>query len=67
MRNLLIVVLMAGCVWMGWRLADVERQRYALVTGVCDIDLAQPRSLDCLTNAQPRENWLWDLYYGLIG
>lgn len=67
MRNLLLLLLAVALGGVCWRLADVERQRYALVTGICDIDLAQPRSLDCLATAQPRENWLWDLYYGLIG
>lgn len=67
MRNVLIVFLMAGCTWMGWRLADVERQRYALVTGICDIEQAQPRSLDCLATAEPRVSWLWNLYYGILG
>lgn len=52
---------------MGWRLADVERQRYALVTGICDIEQAQPRSLDCLATAEPRVSWLWNLYYGILG
>lgn len=66
MRIAAIAVLAVALAWTGWRLADVERQRYALIVGLCWIDTAQPHSIDCLKTAEPRTNRLWDLYYGLI-
>jgi hypothetical protein len=67
MKTGIILVLFVGLGWAGWRLADVERQRYALLTGLCKIDATDLRSIDCLQNVEPRTSRLWDLYYGLTG
>ncbi len=66
MRNSIIVLLVVALGWSGWRLAEVERQRYALVTSLCQIDPANPRTVDCLRTAEPRSSRLWNFYYGLF-
>lgn len=66
MRSGMILLLLCALAWSGWRLADVERQRYALVTGLCQITASNPSSIECLRSAEPRESWLWNLYYGLV-
>jgi hypothetical protein len=61
MRAALILILAALVVWGAFRIADLERQRYALSTGLCAaFDPA------CLAAVQPRTSWAWNLYYGLI-
>lgn len=50
------------------RLADVERQRYALLIGLCQHDPQSARApLECLQTVEPRTSWLWNLWYGLRG
>ncbi|GCA52813.1 hypothetical protein KGO5_05279 [Sinorhizobium sp. KGO-5] len=66
MRSGIILLLLCALAWFGWRLADVERQRYALATGLCQINASNPRSIECLRGAEPRESWLWNLYHGLV-
>lgn len=61
----MIALLLVALGWTGWCLADVERQRYAMISGLCQIDVADPRSIDCLKTAEPRSGPLWNLYYGL--
>lgn len=64
--NLVIVVLAVVLCWLGGRLADVERQRYAMQVGLCGGGAtAKPALVDCLRSAQPRTSWWWNLYYGL--
>jgi hypothetical protein len=65
MRTAVILSLIFALGWTGLRLADVERQRYALITGICEIDHADSHSIDCLQSAEPRTSRLWNLYYGL--
>lgn len=67
MRGLLICLLVVALSWTCYRLADVERQRYALLLGICRFVPENPRSLDCLRDVQPRASWAWDLFYGLGG
>jgi hypothetical protein len=66
MRTAVILSLIFAFGWTGWRLADVERQRYPLLTGICEIEHADSHSIYCLQSAEPRTSRLWDLYYGLI-
>lgn len=66
MRILLILALAAALAFTAVRLADVERQRYAMFLGMCPRDEANLSVFfDCITNAQPRTSWTWDLWYGL--
>ena len=66
MRTALIVVLAAALAWASVRLADVERQRYAMFLGICPRDKTDLSAFfDCITHAQPRTSWMWDLWYGL--
>lgn len=71
MRTLLILALGASLVWTSLRLADVERQRYALVSGMCSTDPQSMSALidmmDCVVAAEPRTSWLWNLWYGQSG
>lgn len=48
------IVIAAALAFTAWQLAEAERQGYALVTGMCRVEAAEPRSLDCLRTAQPR-------------
>lgn len=66
MRILLILALAAALAFTAVRLADVERERYAMFLGMCPRDEANLSAFfDCITNAQPRTSWTWDLWYGL--
>ena len=56
MRTLVIIALLG---WTAWRLADVERQRYALAMGLCT-----PQEVSC--DVQSRTSWGWNLWYGLM-
>lgn len=68
MRGPSLVALVVLLVWTSIRLADVERQRYALLTGLCQPDPQSARALmDCLQAVEPRTSWLWNLWYGLRG
>ena len=58
------VILLLSIVALGltlWRVAEVERQRYALFTGHCD-----EFDIECLETADPRTSRLWNLYFGLV-
>ena len=44
MRVALIVILAGALAFTAVRLADVERQRYAMLVGLCDLDPAVPSS-----------------------
>ena len=37
MRVILILILLAALAWTGSRLAEVERQRHTLITGLCEL------------------------------
>lgn len=66
MRIFLIIILTAALAYTAVRLADVERQRYAMFLGMCPRDEANLSAFfDCITNAEPRASWTWDLLYGL--
>lgn len=66
MKDVTIGLLIAALSFTSYRLAEVENQRYALVTGLCAFNPADPRSLDCLENVETRTSPLWNLYYGLF-
>jgi hypothetical protein len=71
MRTLIILTLCASLAWTSLRLADVERQRYAMLAGMCQLEPQSARALldmlDCVETAEPRTSWLWNLWYGLVG
>jgi hypothetical protein len=61
-----VVLLTVLVLFLADRLVRVENQRYALMTGLCEIDHAAPRRLfECLEKAQTRTSWFWHLYYGI--
>jgi hypothetical protein len=61
-----VILLTVIAVFLADRLVRVENQRYALMTGLCEVDHAAPRSLfECLGKAQTRTLWFWHLYYGV--
>ena len=67
MRTLLLLLLIPALIWTGARLADVERQRYALFLGMCERSEADLGSFfRCLDDIQPRTSWSWNLWYGLM-
>ena len=59
--RLMLLLSIVALVLTLWRLADVERQRYALFVGICG-----PFAVDFLDSAEPRTNRLWNLHYGLV-
>lgn len=65
MKSMLIIVLAATLAFTAYRLGEVERQRYAMLVGMCPgtVSMIDPV---CVAAAQPRENALWNLYYGLM-
>ncbi len=68
MKNAVVLILITIVVWMGVRIADLERQNYAMITGLCAPET--PSSLpstECLMSVKSRESFLWDLFYGLLG
>jgi hypothetical protein len=65
MRNLLLALSLAACVFLAHRVVHLENQLYAMVTGLCThTELLTLRS-DCLGTVQTRTSWLWHLYYGV--
>lgn len=67
MKDTCIIGLLLALAWFGWRLADVKRQRYTLIFGLCASIEEGPQIFSCLENIQPRTSSLWNLYYGLKG
>ena len=66
LRTVFFLALIA-LAFTAYRLADVERQRYAMAAGLCEYNPDHPRQLqDCLATAQPRTSQLWNLFYGLF-
>lgn len=68
LKTAVLLVLVAIICWGAFRLADVERQRYAMQTGLCGG--APPAGLPaaaCLVSAQPRTSWWWNLFQGISG
>jgi len=65
MRSLLIIVLSSALAFTLYRLGEVERQRYAILAGMCPGTIAAIDPV-CAANAQPRENAWWNVYYGLM-
>ena len=65
MKSLIIVVLAAALAFVCFRLADVERQRYAMIVGMCPGTIS-PIDPMCVADAEPRENAAWNLLYGLM-
>ncbi|TCR60913.1 hypothetical protein EV560_115138 [Bosea sp. BK604] len=66
MKNAAIVVLSIAVVFLSYRLAAVENQRYAAVLNMCpDKVFGQNRA--CLSKIETRTSFFWHLYYGLRG
>ena len=66
--RVVVALLIALAVFLSDRLVRVENQRYALMTGLCEIDHAAPRRMfECLSKARTRTSWFWHLYYGVSG
>lgn len=60
-------VLLIVIAVLAWRLADVERRRYLLMTGMCQNTWELSVYVDCLETKQPRTSWWWNLFYGVRG
>ncbi|OWU80414.1 hypothetical protein ATO1_08665 [Phaeobacter sp. 22II1-1F12B] len=65
MRFSLILALVVLLIFVCVKLADVERQRYALVTGLCPLGMEPTEAIECLRVIRPRSSVLWNLFYGL--
>ena len=65
MKNTVIILLVILLVFTAIRLADVERQLYALITGMCLRNAENLSMFDCLSKVQPRSSNWWNLFYGL--
>ncbi|MDQ0422464.1 hypothetical protein J2045_003512 [Peteryoungia aggregata LMG 23059] len=65
MRTLALFVLAGISAFSLWRLGDVERERYALILGMCRNQSTLGLDANCLETVEPRESRLWDIYYGL--
>lgn len=65
MRIFLILLLAASLVFVSLRLADVERQRYALMLELCPTVMSTPDAWECLETVRPRVSVWFDFYYGL--
>lgn len=60
------VVLMVLLLWVSAALVRVENQRYAMFTGMCQVDHANPKPFwDCLERVETRTGWWWHLFYAL--
>lgn len=65
MRSIVLVLLAVALIYTGYRLAEVENQRYALSLGMCrsETSLIDAR---CLATVETRTGMLWHVYYGLF-
>jgi xanthine/uracil permease len=61
---MLVAALVVSLAFTLYRLGEIERQRYAMLVGLC---LGTITAIDpvCVASAQPRENAWWNIYYGL--
>ena len=68
MKNLILVVLVILCVWMGHRVVVLENYHYAVQLNFCN-EYANPSDLakreQCLNEKEVRTHWVWNLAYGL--
>lgn len=62
MRNASAFALVALVVFLAYRVAALENQRYALQIGMCE-----RTSSTCLEAVQTRTSWLWNLFHGIAG
>lgn len=63
-----ILIAAAMIAFLGWRVAELERQRYALFVGMCDRDPLDPLPwIRCVARENPRTSQWWNLYYGVTG
>lgn len=68
MKDAVIIVLAVAVVFLSYRLATVENQRYAAVLNMCPSKiLAGSQDPICLSKIETRTPWLWNLIYGLRG
>lgn len=65
MRVFLMLILTVALVFVSYRLAEVERERYVLELGLCSSVLVWPEPSKCIRDAEPRTSMWWNLYYGL--
>lgn len=63
-KNVLIVVLLAACVYLATVVVDVENQRYALQAGMCKDEIGHTDS-KCLAATETRTGWWWHLFYAV--
>ena len=67
MKAAMIIFLSLIIMFLADRVVRLENQRYALATGVCKIDPANPaQGWKCLDRVQTRTTWFWHLYYAII-
>jgi len=66
LRNVIMIVLIGILAFVLWRLGDVERERYALLVGMCRDKSPVGLDANCLETVEPRKNRLWDIFYGLV-
>ena len=68
MKNLILVVLVILCVWMGHRVVVLENYHYASRLNMCS-EYANAADLMkreiCLNEKETRTHWGWSLAYGL--
>lgn len=67
MKNAIIGLLILVLAFTFYRVIQLENERYALTLGMCQQPASNLPDLSCLRDAETRTNWLWHLYYGLIG
>jgi hypothetical protein len=65
MRTMALFILAGISAFSLWRLGDVERERYALILGMCRDQSILGLDAHCLETVEPRESRIWDIYYGL--
>lgn len=66
LKSLLIILLAVTLGWTVYRLGDIERQRYALLIGMCTAENQIRIDTDCLERAEPRTSRAWNIFYGLL-
>lgn len=67
MRNIIILILFGALIFVSYRLAHVENQRYALTLNMCPSKtFAEIPDFKCLDEVETRTSDFWNFYYGLI-
>jgi hypothetical protein len=63
-KNVLIVILVAACVYLASVVVEVENQRYALQIGMCKDEIGHTDN-KCLAGVETRTGWWWHLFYAI--